>query len=127
MQRSKATGLVIILYVLFFNSYIYLLSNGMLGQSERRLMYYYITGIMTAFCWWDLKTLTSERFHSDFNTVAFSALITNYILNLLNHHGIDSNPAYNFIIFNGTILVVTLSILLSGWQHGYFKTKYEND
>jgi len=105
-----------------------LLANGYLDAKERRVMYYHITTWMCIFCWIDLKTITKSNFHIQFNNTAFSALISNFILNLLNHHEILGSDAPDmFIAFNGLIFVVTVIVLLAAKQHGYFKHRYEND
>jgi len=128
MNRAVITAIMISVYVLAFNLYIYMLSHGLLGQSERRLMNYYITATMFCFCWYDLKNMTDTLYHSDFNNIAFSSVLSNYVLNLINHHGLfNETGAQKFLIFNGLIFVITLSILISGIQHGYFKNKYEDD
>lgn len=124
MNRTLLTIAIILLYLVAFNTYIYLLSNGMLNPKERRLWYYYITATMTLFSWIDLKTITSSYYHNGFNDIAFCALFANFVLNILNHHGIfNSNGASAFLTFNGLFFVLTTMILISGGRHGHFETK----
>ncbi len=94
----------------------------MLGQSERRLMYYYITGGMTLFCWLDLKTITHTPHHVEFNNIAWGAIFANFVLNILNHHGLfNSDGASKFLFFNGLIFANTIIVLICMKRHGFFK------
>ena len=128
MKRTILSACLVLAYLALFNCYIYLLCNGMLNPTERRLWYYFITAGMTIFSWIDLKTVTTNWYHIQFNNIAFSVLCLNYFLNIANHIGLlGSDAPAMFISFNGLIFVVTLLILLSGGRHGYFKQNNEND
>lgn len=122
MSRAFLTSLLIVVYLGVFNLYIYLLSNGLLGQSERRLMYLYITGGMTLLCLIDLKTITKNDHHIKFNDIAWLSLFANFILNIINHHGFFNNEgASKFLIFNGLIFANTIIVLICLKRHGFFK------
>lgn len=119
MSRSFITGLLIVAYLVSFNLYIYLLSNGLLGQSERRLMKEYITASMIALCLLDLKYITKNSSHKIFNDIAWACLFSNFILNIFNHHGLfNSNGANMFLWFNGLIFANTIIVLICMKRHG---------
>jgi len=122
MSRTAITGIYTAIYMLVFNAYIYLLSHGSLGQSERRLWYYTITALMTIAVYIDLKNITPNVFHRGLNEGAFGSLMANYILNIFNHIGLFlADGARMFLLFNGLVFAITAIVLISGSRHGAFK------
>lgn len=122
MSRAAISGLLVLIYVIVFNLYIYLLANGFLKVIEARLFYYYLTGAMTLLSWADLKTITKNEYHIQFNTIAFLSLFANFILNILNYHSVFLADAPNmFMIFNGLIFANTIIVLICMKRHGFFK------
>ncbi len=122
MSRAFITGLLIVAYLISFNLYIYLLSNGFLGQSERRLMKEYITGGMVLLSLIDLKTITKSHTHKIFNDIAWVVVLSNFILNIFNHHGLfNSYGAGKFLLFNGLIFANNIIVLICMKRHGFFK------
>lgn len=128
MKRPVLSALLVLAYLISFNCYIYLLCNGLLNPKERRLWYYFITAGMTIFSWIDLKTITPNWYHVQFNNIAFSVLCLNYFLNIANHIGLLGSDAPDmFISFNGLIFVVTAMVLIAGSKHDHFKNRHENE
>ena len=117
MERISFTGFYICAYVLAINLWMYLLVNGHLTLVENRVSAYAISLFMAICLFMDFK-------HGNKNPlidIAFSCLIINFIINILNYTGVFGYDAPNmFIGFNGLVFVVTSMILISGGRHGTF-------
>lgn len=121
INRRWIAAVMVLLYVIAVNIWIYLLADNQLTIKQNRLSGYAINGIMLIFCFWDLKNITRLPFHDEFNDVAFATLISNFILNIANHSGlINADMPSLFLTFNGLIFVVTSLILFWGTRHGLF-------
>ena len=69
----------------------------------------------------------NERYLAEFKKICLCAIASIFIVITLNYVGLIDGT-YNIIkSFCGLIFVITVSILISGVQHGYFKNKYENE
>lgn len=106
-------------YLLLFNFYIYQLTHG-LSIRRSSLLYNYITLGSLIFCFIDRDFIVSGM-HRQFNTLYLLSLIANFILIILTHHVILTNPEEMFYTFNGLIFAVTTMIVISSYRHGHFK------
>lgn len=88
---------------------------------QLKLFYNYLTLGMIVFFLIDLKTGFESIWHKQFNLIAILCVIINYIIIILNHHGLLCDSIGVFWIFNGSVFVTSLMILTSGIHHGIFK------
>jgi len=110
------TGLYICAYVLAVNIWIYLLINGQLTLVENRVSGYAISLFMAICLFIDYKYNNNPLID-----IAFSVIIINFIINIVNYTGVFGHDAPNmFIGFNGLVFVVTSLILYWGQRHGLF-------
>lgn len=111
-----------IIYLLLFNFYIYELTHG-LSHRKCVLFYSYLTGGMTAICFFDRVHITRLTVHRQFNILSILSVLANFILIILTQHTVISNTRDTamFYTFNGLIVVVTIMIFISGIKHGIFK------
>lgn len=58
--------------------------------------------------------------HKQFNHLCKLALILDFIIYLLIYLQVLKSPVEQFIYFNGSMLAVTVMILISGLRHGTF-------
>ena len=100
---------------------MYLLVNGYLTLVENRVSAYGISLFMVACLFADVKHPTIFNSHHQFINIAFSAIIINFIINIVNYTGVFGHDAPNmFIGFNGLVFAVTSLILYWGQRHGLF-------
>lgn len=122
-MRTLICILFLIFYSASFNAYIYCLDSGQFSIKEMKLWYNYMTFIMLLFVFLDEFKTRLRGHHKSLNTVCKLSLLINYILIILTHHGMLINPTYNFLIYNGSVLAVTVMVFISGTQYEYFKNK----
>lgn len=83
-------------------------------MKQIKLFYNYLNIGMLLFYFFDLKTGFESEWHKEFNSICFWTLIMNYILIILNHHELITDPITKFWWFNGSVVVVSLMILING-------------
>lgn len=104
------------MYVSLVNFWIYKIANGQLERADNRVLGYAISMFMAICLFIDHKYNNNALID-----VAFSCLIINFIINILNYTGVFGYDAPNmFIGFNGSVLAVTSLILFWGQRHGLF-------
>lgn len=117
---------VLVIYLASFNTYIFCLDSGQFGIRFLKLWYNYTTFGLLAFAIID-EIIGCYGYHKSLNRICKFSLLLNYILIILTHHDILLNPVTKFMLYNGSVLVITLMILLSAAQHDYFKQTHENE
>lgn len=121
MSRALITGFYICAYVLAVNVWIYLLANGQLTLMQNRVSGYAISLFMAVCLFIDFTYRTLNHSHNQFINIAFSCLIINFIINIINWTGVFGYDAPNmFLSFNGLVFVVTSLIVFWGRKHGLF-------
>lgn len=124
-MRTAIAITCLIVYVLVFNYYIQTL--GIIPIRFSKLVYNYTTCLMVVFLFLEESFGYVTYLHKQLNKVAKMSLIFNYVIIIFTHQLIISDPTNMLLIFNGSIFVTSLMILISAWQHGYFKQRYENE
>lgn len=122
-MRMLICILVLIIYSASFNSYIYCLNTGSFNIETMKLWYNYTTLSMVLFIFSDEFKTRLRGHHKSLNLVCKFSLLINYILIILTHHGILTNPSSRFIIYNGSVLAITIMVFISATQYDYFKSK----
>lgn len=118
-MRIYITVIMLCLYVGLFNLYIYDLTR--INIQTSKLFYNYLTLGMVVFIVADWKAGFVSRWHEQLNFICILCLMVNYVLIILTHHTVLKKPIPMFITFNGTVLAVTILILINCIKHGYFK------
>lgn len=121
-MRTAFAIVILVLYVAAINYYIATLGGIPIRYSK--LIYNCATGLTVAFLFIDTPV---EYLHKQVNKINKVSLSINFIIIIFTHLLIISDPTNMLLLFNGSIFVTTLMIFVSGWQHGYFKTRYENE
>lgn len=78
---------------------------------------------MLLFYFIDLKIGIESWWHEQFNNICFLTVILNYVLIIFNHHEILTDPIDKFLCFNGSVIVTSIMILISGGRHHAFNIK----
>jgi hypothetical protein len=122
MIRVTLTVLLVVIYALLTNAWMYCLANGLLTIKQNRLSFYAITGAMILLSYIDLRTMTDSYLHCKFNDVAFATILANFMINVANHAGIIGGTAPNLLLtFNGLIFANTIIIFTCMKRHGFLK------
>lgn len=87
-----------------------------------RLFYNGITLGMVLFFFIDLKIGFESWWHEQFNTICILTVMINYILIILIHAKVLDDSFKEVIIFNGSVFVTSIMILISGGRHNVFKS-----
>lgn len=111
---------VIMLYCTLFSLYIFQLTNPDVPLKQLKLFFNYLNVGMLLFYWIDLKTGFESEWHREFNSICFWVVIINYVLIIFNHHELLTDPIIKFWCFNGSVIVTSIVILISGGRHGTF-------
>ena len=116
-MRTTITGIYICIYLALVNFWIYKIANGQLERADNRVLGYAISMFIATCLFIDYKYGNNNPFID----VAFSCLIINFILNIVNYTGVFGYDTPSmFYSFNGLVFVVTSLILYWGRKHGLF-------
>lgn len=119
-DRSRVifTVIILCLYVVLFNFYIWQLTH--IGNgSQTKLLYNYITFFTLIFYF--INQYDTTQANEQLNKMIFFVILSNFILIILTHHRILTQAPPMFLSFNGLIFAVTSIIGITGYNHGYFK------
>lgn len=119
-MRSIGCILVLIAYCFAFSIYIYELPRHNWAPENVKIFYSATTVIMVLFCMIDARMGFESWWHRQFNLICNLALVFNFIFIILTHMQILSDPELTFFIFNGSVIAVSLMILISAKRHGEF-------
>lgn len=119
-MRSIFCITIIMAYCVLFSLYVFQLTNPDVPMKQLKLFYNYLNVGMLLFYFIDLKTGFESEWHHQFNTICFMVVILNYVLIIFNHHGLLTDPINKFWCFNGSVIVTSIVILISGGRHGTF-------
>lgn len=120
-NRAFINMAALIGYAASFNYYLYQLFYGSWETIQTKSFYYSFTILL--FLWLiidEMKGYTSY-FNQAFNFACKFCIVINFIIITLTLNNKLSTPIAYFKIFDCSILVLTLMILISGCRHGYFK------
>lgn len=121
-MRSILCLFVILMYCSMFTIYLVDMKNPSMDINQLKVFYTAITLGMLIFFFADLKTGFESTWHRDFNTICILSVIINMALILLIRLQVLDDSLTEIIIFNGSVFVVSLGILISGARHGEFKS-----
>jgi hypothetical protein len=110
------------IYCTLFSLYVLQLPNPDVPMKQLKLFYNYLNVGMLLFYFIDLKRGIESEWHQQFNDICFWVVIINYILIILNHHELLNDPITKFWCFNGSVIITSLMILISGGRHNEFNS-----
>lgn len=113
-MRSILTIAAIMLYCILFSLYILQIYNPDVPMKQLKLFYNYLNLGMLLFYYIDRRTGFESEWHREFNSICFWTLIVNYILIILNHHELLTDPITKFWFFNVAVAFTTLIVLING-------------
>lgn len=119
-MRSVRCIVVLIIYCVLFNLYLFQLVNPHVPMKQVKLLYNYLNIGMLLFYFIDLKTGFESGWHEQFNNICFLVVILNYVLIIFSHHGLLTEPVTMFLCFNGAVIATSLFLLISGGRHDVF-------
>lgn len=119
-MRSIGCILVILIYISCFNLYLYELPRHNWAIEHCKIFYNAITVVMITFCLVDSRIGFESQWHSEFNLICSIVVIINFIIIILTHLTLISDPILYCWIFNGSVFVVSLMVLISGGRHHEF-------
>lgn len=122
-MRLVVTIFALCIYVLFFNWYIYALTDGNYTIRCAKLIYSCSTLFIALFYKINQMIKGMSQINEQLNEVCFWALICNFIFILLTHACIltKEEPQKMFYAFNGSVFALTIIILISMRRHGFLK------
>lgn len=113
-MRSIITIGAIMFYCILFSLYILQIYNPDVPMKQLKLFYNYLNLGMLLFYYIDRETGFESEWHKEFNSICFWTLVINYILIILNHHQLLTDPITKFWFFNVAVVCTTLIILING-------------
>ena len=120
-MRNTLAIMVTVMYAI--SMYLYTKYLGHIPIRYSKLWYNYTTMIALVFIFLDDYFGINHWIQKQVLIVLKTLLIVNFILIILEQHLIinDTQTDIRFYALNGSVLVVTVMILLSSLRHGYFK------
>lgn len=120
-MRAIITAIVLSLYVLSFNGYMYGFFYMDIDKFWIKLFYYWLLTIITLFLIIDELLQYKSFLHKQFNIITKISVLINIILITFTYQlPIAVEPAKAFFLFNGSVFASTMIILISGGRHGVF-------
>ena len=113
-MRSIVCIGAVMLYCVQYSLYLLQLYNPDVPMQQIKLFYNYLNIGMLLFYYIDQRTGFESEWHREFNAVCFWTLIINYILIILNHHELLTDPITKFWWFNGSVVIASIIILING-------------
>ena len=120
MLGSWKDAAMLLLHSVCFNFYLFELLYGDLNPV---LLKGYLYGFMSL-----ITVYLALSKDSHFNLINKLTFAFNFALFFLTLLGLFNNSLFYMLLYNGSIIVLTIFVLTSGLQHGYFnKTSHENE
>jgi hypothetical protein len=120
-KRIYISIFVLICYSTGFNFYLWELFYGSWYSVNAKGFYYLLTILTLIWLNIDKKLTNSSHLNKDFHSITEYAVIINFIIIMLTLYNIINIPLLYFFIYNGSVLVTTLIVLVIGTKHGIFK------
>lgn len=121
-KRAYINLFVLVVYSGLYNFYLYQLFYGSWYPINTKGFYYLITIITLLWGIIDrkiVKNSTETSRHVGFITEL--VIIINFIIIFITLYDLIFTPLLNFFIYNGSVLVTTLIVLVIGTKHEVFK------
>lgn len=124
-MRSKLCLYYLLYYVLWVCFYLLIQQVEQVEWTFRKLLFYYPNCGLLVF--YILIGKNGEAYLSQFKTICLLSIIANFIIIVMNYHGL-LNDAYKMMYwYCGLVFVFFGIILLNGTRHGTFNKQYENE
>lgn len=116
------TGLVISYichYALWVVFYLLVNQSELVLYSHKKLLFYYPNAVLILF--YLLIGKNAEPYLCQFKKICLFSVLSNFIIIIINWHGLITNTYYLMELFCGLVFVVFTMVLISGKRHGIFK------
>jgi|SRR5579863_937401 len=125
--RLIITLAALTVYTFSFNFYIYVLTHPFWDEHYTKLFYNYLTLSMLVFYLIDKYKGVVNAIHGQLNLMCILSVCINYIIIILNRHGLLSDAVKITMTFNGAIFVTTVMVMWFGLRDGYLQNNDENE
>lgn len=120
-KRGYLSFFVLIGYTSLFNFYLYELFYGSWYSPNTKAFLYLITIITKLYLIINRKLKRRTELSEHLDDIIEYCIVINFAIIMLSLYDIIYIPLLNFFIYNGSVLVTTLIVLIIGTRHGAFK------
>ncbi len=118
---TALTIIVLIIYTALNNFYLYQLVWGGWNNASVKGFFYLFTSVFILFL--IVAEMVEYKSNSEYqvNIIGKLSLLANFIIFALTQLNIMPKPIEYFYLLNGSILAISIIIIISGLRHGTFK------
>lgn len=120
-KRAYISFFVLIGYTLCFNVYLYELFYGHWQPVNSKGFFYLITIISKVYLFINRKVKRRTELSEHIDDIMDLTVIINFVIIMLSLYDLIFIPLLYFFIYNGSVLVTTLIVLIIGTKYGAFK------
>lgn len=121
-DKATICNLIILsISIALFDVYLVQLFWGNWTEIRSRALYYCDTSLVLIYLTISDYLGFCSEIHFEVNIISKITIIINFIFFALALYNFLPSPVYTLILFNGSILVVSLTILILGLKHEIFK------
>lgn len=120
-KRSIINLTLLALYAAGFNFYLYELFLGSWDKLDTKIFYYGITIVFLTWLTVDDYFGYLTYLQKTTNLIGKISILINFLIIIFTLNNKLNNPIAYFVVLNCSNLLLTVSILISGCRHGYFK------
>lgn len=120
-KRTYINLFALIAYTGLFNLYLYELFYGSWNIANVKGFYYLITILTLLWGIIDRKIKNSTETSNHINLITEITVIINFVFIILNLYDLLFIPLLNFFLYNGSVLVVSVIVLIASTKHEIFK------
>lgn len=120
-KRAYYSFFVLIGYTLLFNLYLFELFYGSWNVVHTKAFFYLITIITKLYLIINRKVKKRTELSGHLDDIIEYTVIINFMIICLSLYDLFFVPLLYFFIYNGSVLVTTLIVLIIGTRHGAFK------
>ncbi len=108
----------ILYYCAWVCFYLLIQRSNHIDITYKKLLFYYPNASLLLF--YILIGKNGERYLAQFKKICLFSILTNFIIIIINWHGLISNTYYMVTLFCGLVFATSLMVLISGIRHGIF-------
>lgn len=120
-KRAYLSFFVLIGYTLCFNVYLYELFYGPWQPVNSKGFFYLITIVSKLYLFINRKVKKRTELSEHIDDIMDLTVIINFVIIMLSLYDLIFIPLLYFFIYNGSVLVTTLIVLIIGSKYGAFK------
>lgn len=120
-KRAYISFFILIWYTLLFNVYLYELFYGTWNIVYTKAFFYLITILTKGYLIINRKVKRRTELSEHLDDIIEYTVCINFTIIMLSLYNLIFVPLLYFFIYNGSVLVTTLIVLIIGTRHGAFK------